>query len=502
MNDHKTGQNGRGGSGNWPAPREILKAGLILAAFTLATRIWTFGNPLINVDEQFYVLTGDRLLHGVLPYVDIWDRKPLGLFLLYAFFCRIFADPIIGYQLVAVLSVTLTGCLIFSIARRHSSFAASLGGAAAYAAWLTVFGGIGGQTPIFYNLPMLGAAAWIVALMAQGDDSRLTRHGCSIMALVGIALQIKYSAVFEGMFFGLSLLWIGWQRGRSWLRLAFDAYLWIAFALAPTLASWLVYEALGHGPEFIQANFLSILLDKNDFLPALGRLAGLSLGLVPFLTCAWFAWKRWRGEPGQGKREVIWALAWTAVSIGGFLIFGVWYDLYVLPLIAPLSLVAAMSFDHFARQRLVIAVIVGLGLAGGIGHSGVDMWLKGNARDANRLAALIKPHLGTGCLYVNEDLPILYYLTQSCLPSHYLFPQHLTSPRFENALGVSQMGELRRVLESRPAAIVIRANPDEDVEPASRAMVESTLKRDYVLSGATMVGTERFEVYIPLQRAP
>ena len=161
-----------------------------------------------------------------------------------------------------------------------------------------------------------------------------------------------------------------------------------------------------------------------------------------------------------------------------------------------------MSFDHFARQRSVIAVIVGLALAGGIGHAGVDMWLKGDARDARRLAALIKPHLGTGCLYVNEDLPILYYLTHSCLPSHYLFPQHLTSPRFENALGVSQMGELQRVLASRPAAIVIRVNPDDDVEPASRAMLETALKRDYALAGGTRVGVERFDVYIPALRAP
>ncbi len=64
------------------------------------------------------------------------------------------------------------------------------------------------------------------------------------------------------------------------------------------------------------------------------------------------------------------------------------------------------------------------------------------------------------------------------------------------------MGELRRVLGSRPAAIVIRANPDEDVEPASRAILEATLKRDYALSGGTMVGTERFDVYVPAHRAP
>lgn len=483
------------------APQEMLKAGLILAAFTLATRLWTFGNPLINVDEQFYVLTADRLLHGGLPYVDIWDRKPIGLFLIYAFACRFFADAIIGYQLIAALSVTLTSCLLFSVARRLSSFTAALGGAATYPAWLTVFDGIGGQTPIFYDLPMVGAAAWIVSVMAQPTDRRLTLHGCGIMVLTGLALQIKYSVVFEGIFFGLTLLWIGWAQGRSWQRLAGDAPIWIICALAPTLAAWLAYVAMGHGDAFVEANFLSIFLDTNDFLPALGRLAGLSLGLVPFLICGWFALKRWRDNPGTERREAYWLLDWTTVSFAGFLIFGVWYDLYLLPLLAPLSLVAAMSFDSFAKKRRIVAVMVGLGVAGGFGHSVIDMWLKGNAREANHLAALIKPHLGNGCLYVNEDLPILYYLTQSCLPSHYLFPQHLTSLRFEHALGVSQMGELNAVLARRPAAIVIRTNPDEDVEPASRAVLEGALKRDYAQADFAMVGVERFEVYVLAHRA-
>ena len=35
------------------------------------------------------------------------------------------------------------------------------------------------------------------------------------MALVGIALQIKYSVVFEGVFFGLWLVVAGWSGGGS-----------------------------------------------------------------------------------------------------------------------------------------------------------------------------------------------------------------------------------------------------------------------------------------------
>ena len=42
------------------------------------------GYPLIHIDEQFYLLVGDGMLSGSLPYVDVWDRSPIGLFVIYA----------------------------------------------------------------------------------------------------------------------------------------------------------------------------------------------------------------------------------------------------------------------------------------------------------------------------------------------------------------------------------------------------------------------------------
>src|SRR3569623_982326 len=56
----------------------------LLLLVALAARCVDFGNPVIHVDEQYYLLVGDRLLHGALTYVDIWDRKPIGLFAIFA----------------------------------------------------------------------------------------------------------------------------------------------------------------------------------------------------------------------------------------------------------------------------------------------------------------------------------------------------------------------------------------------------------------------------------
>lgn len=478
-----------------PDVREGLKALLILAAFTLITRGWIFGNPVVNMDEQFYLFVGERMWQGQLPFVDIWDRKPVGLFLIYAAAVGLFPDPVLGYQLLASLAVVLTAWLIYAVARWFTSFGPALAAAAAYPAWLLVFAGIGGQSPVFYNLPMAIAAVWVMAKFVAADDRRLTLHGCGIMLLVGVAIQIKYTAVFEGIFFGLSLLWTGWQHRRSLFRVMADGAVWIAAALVPTLAAWGTYAAIGQGEAFVQANFLSVIADTNLFLPALGRLGGLLFGLSPLYVCIWFAWRHWRGIEGSQAKEVRWLFAWALASLIGFLAFGVWNDHYVLPMLTPLCLLAALGFAIISKHGLAMALVIGLGWAGGTGRAYVEWKISGTPAQAQKLLTLVQPHLGTGCLYVNEDLPYLYRLTRSCLPTRYTFPQHLALWRYEHGLGVNQMGELQRLLSSRPTVIVMSEIPDVETRFPTRDLVKAELRRGYAKVGSTVIGETPFTVY-------
>ena len=88
---------------------------LLLAA--IAVRAIAFGNPVVHVDEEFYFVTAQRMLEGAVPYVDIWDRKPIGLFLIYLP-AAAFGVPlgIWVYQLMALTSVVLTAMLIARLA--------------------------------------------------------------------------------------------------------------------------------------------------------------------------------------------------------------------------------------------------------------------------------------------------------------------------------------------------------------------------------------------------
>jgi hypothetical protein len=119
---------------------------LLLLIFALLTRMRDFGNPVAHVDEQYYLLVGDRILHGARLYIDLWDRKPPGLFLLFAAFRLLPGDGFLAYQLVGTVCTAATGWLIWLAARRMElSFPAGLAAGAAYILWLPLLSGGSGS---------------------------------------------------------------------------------------------------------------------------------------------------------------------------------------------------------------------------------------------------------------------------------------------------------------------------------------------------------------------
>ena len=158
----------------------------LLALLAVAVRFITYGNPALGFDEQFYLLVGDRMVRGELPYVDIFDRKPIGIFLIYAGIRWLGGEGFVQYKLVATLFVIATAWLIYLLARQRAErFGAGLA-AALYILWLNLMEGEGGQTPVFYNLLVVGAAWQLFAAM-RGPE-RLVPRGALALLLIGLAL--------------------------------------------------------------------------------------------------------------------------------------------------------------------------------------------------------------------------------------------------------------------------------------------------------------------------
>ena len=471
--------------------RHWVLALMALVAVTFLIRSPLFGYPAIDVDEEFYLLVGDRMLQGAIPYVDIWDRKPPGLFVLYAAIRLLGGEGIIQYQLVASGFVAATAIIIATIARKFAPARAALVPALAYAPALAMSGGQGGQSPVFYNLPMAAAALLIAGLVAvPSAPSTIRWRGAGAMLLVGIALQIKYSALFEGLFFGLSLIWLSWRAAPRRAGLFGDMTLWAGMALLPTLAALGFYTAIGQAPAFLYANFWSIAA-RGD-VPAADQWHGLSriaLRLLPFLVPLLIVelavprrLRSWRASR-RAKAVHHFALGWLAASLIGVAAFGTFFNHYALPLLPPIAIAAAPAFA--LRPRNLGALLAAASLLGVLIPYPIRVHKyylrRGDTAYVRQMAAAITPHLNGGCAYIFYGEPIHYLLTHSCLPTRWAFPFHLSLEREAPALGVDAVTEVRRIIATRPPVVVDRLTGDDGINLPVQAVVRDALARDYVL---------------------
>ena len=479
-----------------PASSWLVLLGLL--AFALLARAQTFDNPVLGFDEQFYLLVGDRMLHGAVPYVDIFDRKPIGLFLIYAAIRELGGDGFVQYKLMACGFVALTAFLIQRAARPISSgFAASVA-ACLYILWLNVTGGEGGQAEVFYNLPMLMAA--MLTWRAARTGERIVALGCAAMLLAGIAIQIKYTALFEGLFFGIALLWAGYRSRRSLAALAAPALLWVGCALLPTILAVLVYWRIGALQPFLFANFFSMAGRAPDpFLAQMAGLLKLSLILLPLLALCVLSR---RGRGAAALPEPGFPLLWLGATIAGVLLFGSFLDPhYGMPVLVPACIAAAPFFAGYSHARPVAGVMLAAALIAGQFGLARSEFHKGGRTQALAVAQAALPN--HGCIYVYDGFPALYMLTHSCLPTRFVFPGHLNTSdeASAKALGVDPAAEMRRILATRPEVIVDDAPAYEFGNPETRALVEAALTRDYHLAAKVETGTGRYRLVYRLNSA-
>ncbi|MBA3054404.1 MAG: hypothetical protein FP826_05620 [Sphingomonadales bacterium] len=458
-----------------------------LLAATMLVRWQTLGDPVLGFDEQYYLLVGERMLHGAVPYVDLWDRKPIGLFLIYALAAAMGSDPFLQYKLLAGAFVAMTAFVIYRAALARASRFAAMTAALLYVLWLNFMEGEGGQSPVFYNLPVLLAA--LVTQAALGDRDRLLARGGLAMGLIGLALQIKYTAVFEGLFFGLALLWAKWRADGLGGSLIGHGLVWIACALAPTGLALAAFAARGQAEAFVFANFLSIFGRLPD--PLGDQLGGLAAIVGILLLPAIPAVLAWRQERKLDFMRM-WALAAVAgiAAIGNFL-----SPSYALPLLAPLFLCAAPYFDRARRGRIVAVGLVLLGLVAGQFVVAQVIRGKGNRAEALAVAAAARP-TGGGCIWVYDGYPALYLLTGSCVPTKWAFPGHLNTANENSpqAIGVDPVTEVRRILATRPEAIVDDFPVYRLGNPDTRRIVAAELARNYRLVARVRTGGARYRL--------
>ena len=449
----------------------------VLALLVLATRAIWWGDPVADFDEQLYSFIGWRMSDGELPFIDWWDRKPFGLFAIFGASHALFGPGPLAYQAIAGLFAFAAAWLTYRLARQLADRVTATFAAAIQTMLLCAYGSYSGQSETFFLPLMLGMAA----LLMNADHPRFTRRAMWAMALGGVALQIKYTVLPQCLFFGLYALWIEGRRGASPKRIIRLGILFGLLGLVPTIAVGLFYALIGHFDAFLFANFLSFF----DRLPApQGRWASTHwIGVTPIAVLAiggFYAAVRMR-RPANFAAWLFF-VGWFAASLATVLLPGTVYLYYYAAMSAPAALVALPLLDRTGPLKFAPAAMLAAGFLALLSLPGRYEYSLTERDAADRLAASIAPHVNaqSDCLWLWDGPTSLYRMTNSCVPTRFVYPDHLNNALETDALGVSQVGEVARVLATRPAAIVTASRPMTLQNAEATALVEAALDAEYV----------------------
>jgi len=460
------------------AARSNLAIVLALALFTFLVRGAWIGDPNADVDEQLYSLIGNQMLHGAVPFVDLWDRKPWGLFALFAAFHAVGGPGSAAYQVAGALFTLAGAVMIFHLARAQADRMTAAAGAALYVVLGTINDAHSGNSEVFF-IPLMIAMA---VLVRDTEHPRALARAAVAMLIGGIALQIKYTVIPLCLFFGLWALWGQWQRGMKLWRLMVLGAGFGVLGVLPTALVSAGYAMAGHWDEYVFANFISFF----DRLPAsTGRVHPLMLAYLGLqLSLSWLGIRAAQRIWPEGlPRHYVFACLWLAAAVATAYLPATVYRHYLAALIPATALLALPLFHREPSDRINRAAL--LPTAVFLLIVPYQYWVSHENRSATfRLAEAIAPQLDAKagkCLLVFDGPTALYGLTNSCLPTKLIYPDHLNNALEMDALEMRQEDEVRRILANRPPVIVTADLPLTPQNFAAKDQVDAAIARDYRL---------------------
>ena len=432
------------------APGPVL-AMLLAAAFLL--RFSAFGHPNLNGDEAYYHAVGIAMHEGALPYVDLWDRKPFGLFALYWLITFFGSAPAV-YQVAATLFAAATAAMITAMARPFAGGLGALLAGLLYLLWLGPLEGYGGQSPVLYNAFMAGAALLVWRALPRLRHGTAPSSVALAMLLAGMAITIKTTALFEAVFLGLYACAVLLRaRGAGGWRVVAA---WALTGAAPTVAIAAGYALGGHWHEYWHAMVTANLAKPPMLGTSLYNARSLAVMLSPVLLAAtigfWLVWRR-----AEGDRMFL--AGWIAAALVGLFSVPNFFFHYAMPLLVPLCVAAA---GLLARDLVGIALLALLAVLSAMVSPPIKPGRAARSLTAmEMLERAVQEHVVGGPMFVYHGPPQLYWRTGNKPPTPLVFPTHLSQALERNVSHLDTLAETRRVLALRPGAVVI----SETIQP-------------------------------------
>jgi len=434
---------------------------LLFLGIALLLRFFSFFPSVINHDESTYIVISDTILAGHAYQVDYIDTKPIGVFLIYALLQLLLGKSILLLRVAAAATLALTAFLLY---RAKLSFGSKP--AAAFAAGLIylflnsifTYYGVSPNTETFFNL-FTALALWVYC-------SRPPAWAYFFAGLsLGLGFAIKYVVVFDGLAFGLFLLWQARQGKEQWGAAWSKALLMAVGAALPFLAVIAYYQSIGHLDElwFYTFTVSSRYPESKGLLEYLTFFLDFNLRFLPAAFFFYFA--LFSRKAPLPSRQL--GLLWAAMALLGAMLPGKFFGHYFIQFMLPFSFLGGEFFGlspeglprrlRWLRQPKAGYPILGLILLANLFLQYKDYYLKTDY--PRQVAAFIAPRLSPGDIVYTANDQITYHLLGQAPPLPYVHPSLFWEPQHIQALEIAREAVLQQLMAKRPRFLVFR-NPD------------------------------------------
>ena len=343
----------------------LIAIGLLLLSIVI--RLPFFFRDVIDWDESTFILMGQSILDGHLPYTNLWDNKPPLAFVCYALIIALFGKSIISVRIAGAVCVAFVSFCTYLIGKTLWGNRVGIVSATLFVilASSLISGGQATMTEHLALVPLMGAMTLLVT-------QRITLpllFICGILMAVAslIRLNLAYVAVIVGLFVIFA------TKPRSLARFFQRGLVYAAGGCLVVFLTYLPYAIAGYQQVWFDSVIVAPLSYANSQLSELEILGNYLINKVleiRILTCVGLmeiglifvqslaAFKQKRLEKKLGLICLFLFFLGTGISI---LRSGEDHRHYLIQLVPFIALITAAylsTFLHKPISRLKTSVIV------------------------------------------------------------------------------------------------------------------------------------------------
>ena len=492
----------------FPVSEELGILGLLFLAGLLVRFPFVFP-ALIDWDESTFVLIGQSLVQGHLPYVELWALKPPLAFAFFGLVIAIFGKSLVAVRLAGTLCVVVTAFLIYLTATRLSNRRVGLVAAILTVATISLLPA--GQATMTEHVALVPLTAALWLLITQ-ENSVGTSFVVGILLAVAalVRLNMAYVAILVGLYVAIG------RAGRAPLKAIQCAGAYAAGGGLVVALTWLPYFLTGEQglwwTSVVAAPlnyagtkssvYANLIVHSTTALGVYKEGGGLRFHgslLITFVTLATAGGavvvaRQWRARQDERRGIELLVLFTTGVGLG-ILTSGDAYAHHLIQFAPFAAVLTAMCVDHFAGfVRLGLLLYMGVLTAVSVGPVAAEYraaMSRARAHEAMRYGAaydiaayLTRENPSRRPVYLMSD-HIAYWFADSRPPTRMTaHPSNIGEQSLiETVVGkdASTSEELRKVFRLKPEFVVMTERVFY-LEREPMRLLETILDDEYVLA--------------------